>query len=148
VEELIKTLPTILRSIGDDPEVATAAAITAWKRAAGDGLRQHAVPVNLQDGTLVVAVADAVWQKQMRLMLKELIYKTNSMLGQPLVKQVELVVDAQIVNPRPISSGGRQAHAEVPPEISSAASVITDVKLREKFIQAAMGTLARRQRET
>ena len=148
MEELIKTLPTILRSIGDDPEVATAAAITAWKRAAGDGLRQHAVPVNLQDGTLVVAVADAVWQKQLRLMLKELIYKTNSMLGQPLVKQVELVVDAQIVNPRPRSSGDRQAPAEVPPEILSAASVINDVKLREKFIRAATGTLARRQRET
>ena len=148
MEELIKTLPTILRSIGDDPEVATAAAITAWKRAAGDGLRQHAVPVNLQDGTLVVAVADAVWQKQLRLMLKELIYKTNSMLGQPLVKQVELVVDAQIVNPRPRSSGDRQAPTEVPAEILSAASVINDVKLREKFIRAATGTLARRQRET
>ena len=148
MEELIKTLPTILRSIGDDPEVATAAAITAWKRAAGDGLRQHAVPVNLQDGTLVVAVADAVWQKQLRQMLKELIYKTNSTLGQPLVKQVELVVDAKIVNPRPRSSGDRHAHAEVPPEISSAATVITDVKLREKFIRAATGTLARRQRET
>ena len=148
MEELIKTLPAILRSIGDDPEVATAAAITAWKRAAGDGLRQHAVPVNLQDGTLVVAVADIVWQKQLRLMLKELIYKTNTTLGQPLVRQVELVVDAQIVNPRPRSSGGRQAHAEVPPEISSAASAITDVELRKKFIRAATGTLARRQRET
>jgi len=148
VEELIKTLPTILRSIGDDPEVATAAAITAWKRAAGDGLRSHAVPVKLQDGTLVVAVADAVWQKQLRVMLKELIYKTNSLLGQPLVRQVELVVDARIVNQQPRSSGGRQAPAEVPTEISSAASVITDVKLREKFIRAATGTLARRERET
>jgi predicted nucleic acid-binding Zn ribbon protein len=148
VEELIKTLPAILRSIGDDPEVATAAAITAWNRAAGDGLRQHAIPVNLQDGTLVVAVADAVWQKQLRPMLKELIYKTNSMLGQPLVKQVELVVDAKIVNSRSRSSDGRPAVAEVPPEISSAAGAIADVDLREKFIRAATGTLARRQRET
>jgi hypothetical protein len=148
MEELIKTLPQILRSVGNDPEVATAAAITAWKRAAGDGLRQHAVPVNLQDGTLVVAVADAVWQKQLRLMLKELIYKTNSMLGQPLVRQVELVVDAQIVNPRPKSSADRHAPAEVPPEVSSAANAISDIELREKFIRAATGTLTRRQRET
>ena len=148
MEELIKTLPTILRSIGDDPEVATALAITAWKRAAGDGLRQHAVPVNLQDGTLVVAVADAVWQKQMRPMLKELIYKTNTILGQPVVKQVELIVDAKIVNPRPRSPGGRQVQAKVPEEILSAASAIADVELREKFIRAAAGTLARRQRES
>ena len=148
MEELIKTLPTILRSFGDDPQVAAAAAFTAWKRAAGDGLRQHAVPVNLQDGTLVVAVADPVWQKQLRPMLKELIYKTNSTLGQPLVRQVELIVDAQTVNPRARSSAGRQAPAEVPPEISAAASAIADVKLREKFIRAATDTMARRQRET
>ena len=148
MEELIKTLPNILRSIGDDPEVATAAAATAWKRAAGDGLRKHAVPIALKEGVLVVAVADPVWQKQLRPMLKELIYKTNSLLGQPLVRQVELVVDAQIVNQRPRNSGVRQAPAEVPPEISSAASVITDVKLREKFIRAATGTLARRERES
>jgi len=147
VEELIKTLPIILRSIGDDPEVATAAAFTAWKRAAGDGLRQHAVPVNLQDGTLVVAVADPVWQKQMRPMLKELIYKTNTILGQPLVKLVDLVVDAKIVTPHRSSSTDR-ASREVPAEISSAANAIADSTLREKFIRAATDTLARRERET
>lgn len=147
MEELIKTLPGILRSIGDDPDVATAAAIAAWKRAEGDGLRQHAVPIALKEGVLVVAVADAVWQKQMRPMLKELIYKTNTILGQSLVKQVDLIVDARIVNP-PRRSSTDRALAEVPEEISSAASVITDVKLREKFIRAATGTLARRERET
>jgi len=147
VEELIKTLPAILRSIGDDPDVATAATITAWKRAAGDGLRQHAVPVALNDGVLVVAVADAVWQKHMRPMLKELIYKTNTILGQQLVKQVDLIVDAKIVNPRPAMSTDRIAN-EVPAEIASAADAIDDAGLREKFIRAATDTLSRRQRES
>ncbi|HSE30489.1 MAG TPA: DUF721 domain-containing protein [Pyrinomonadaceae bacterium] len=143
MEELIKTLPSILRSIGDDPDVTTAATIAAWKRAAGDGLRQHAVPVSLKDGTLVVAVADAVWQKQLRAMISELIYKTNVILGQALVKQVNLVVDPTVVNPDRRNSS-EQSPTEVPEEISSAASVIADVQLREKFIRAAAGTLARR----
>ena len=147
MEELIKTLPAILRSIGDDPEVATAATITAWRRAAGDGLRQHAVPVALNNGVLVVAVADAVWQKHMRPMLKELIYKTNTILGQPLVKQVDLSVDAKMVNPRRTMSTDRTAH-EVPAEIASAADAIGDATLREKFIRAATDTLSRRQRES
>ena len=147
MEELIETLPNILRSIGDDPEVATAAAMTAWKRAAGDGLRQHAVPVALNDGVLVVAVADAVWQKQMRPMLKELIYKTNTILGQSLVKQVDLIVDAKIVNP-PRRNSTDRVLAEVPEEISSAANAIADVALREKFVRAATDTLSRRQKES
>lgn len=147
MEELIKTLPNILRSIGDDPEVATAAAITAWKRAEGDGLRQHAIPVALNEGVLVVAVADGVWQKQMRPMLKELIYKTNTILGQPLVKQVDLIVDAKVVNP-PRRSSTVRALAEVPEEISSAANAIADVELREKFVRAATDALSRRQKES
>ena len=147
MEELIKTLPQILRSIGDDPEVATAAASTAWRRAAGDGLKQHAVPVSLKDGTLVVAVADAVWQKQLRGMLNELIYKTNGILGQPLVKQVDLIVDAKVVSPRPNSSS-EETQPEVPAEISAAASAIADIELREKFIRAAAGTLARRSKQS
>ena len=146
MEELIKTLPQILRSIGDDPEVATAAAKTAWNRAAGDGLRQHAVPIALNDGTLVVAVADAVWQRQLRAVLNELIYKTNVILGQPLVKRVDLIVDAKVVNPRPKSSS-EETQKEVPEEISAAASVIDDIQLREKFIRAAAATLARRESE-
>ena len=147
MEELIKTLPSILRSIGDDPEVATAAAFTAWKRAAGDGLRQHAVPIALNEGVLVVAVADTVWQKQMRPMLKELIYKTNTVLGQSLVKQVDLIVDPKVVNP-PRRTSNDRVLAEVPEEISSAANAIADLDLREKFVRAATDTLSRRQKES
>ncbi|HEX6729393.1 MAG TPA: DciA family protein, partial [Pyrinomonadaceae bacterium] len=65
MDDLFKTLSAVLRLVGNDPQVIEAAAIAAWKKAAGDGLRQHAIPLRLTDGTLVVAVADGVWQKQL-----------------------------------------------------------------------------------
>jgi hypothetical protein len=147
MEEFIKALPTLLRSIGDDPDVATAAAITAWKRAAGDGLRQHAVPMSLNEGTLVVAVADAVWQKQLRAMSDELIYKTNSILGQRVVKAIELIIDPAIVKPRTAGSTKQTTSDDVPLEVLSAANAISDKQLRQTFIKAAAGILKRQQQE-
>ena len=147
MEEFIKALPTLLRSIGDDPDVATAAAITAWKRAAGDGLRQHAVPMSLNEGTLVVAVADAVWQKQLRAVSDELIYKTNSILGQRVVKAIELIIDPAIVKPRTAGSTKQTTNDDVPLEIWSAANAISDKQLRQTFIKAAAGILKRQQQE-
>jgi hypothetical protein len=147
MEEFIKALPTLLRSIGDDPDVATAAAITAWKRAAGDGLRQHAVPMSLNEGTLVVAVADAVWQKQLRAVSDELIYKTNSILGQRVVKAIELIIDPAIVKPRTAGSTKQTTSDDVPLEVLSAANAISDKQLRQTFIKAAAGILKRQQQE-
>jgi predicted nucleic acid-binding Zn ribbon protein len=63
---------------GRSNEVAEAAAIAAWKHAAGDGLKDHAVPVKLQERTLTVAVADAIWQKQLHSMRGQLLFRVNS----------------------------------------------------------------------
>ena len=65
MNQLIKSLPTVLRASGNAAEVAEAAAIAAWKHAAGDGLKEHAVPLRLEGRTLIIAVADRIWQKQL-----------------------------------------------------------------------------------
>lgn len=147
MEELIKTLPQILRSIGNDPEVATAAAITAWKRAAGDGLRQHAIPLQLQNDSLIVAVADAVWQKQLGAMKDQLVYKVNSILGKALVKRIELVIDPQVVKACPQNVMKDKPHTDVPIELMTAANAIADHRLRRQFVRAATSVLDRRQNE-
>lgn len=147
VEELIKTLPQILRLIGDDPEVATAAAVTAWKRAAGDGLRQHAVPIALNDGSLTVAVADAVWQKQLATMRDQLIFRTNSILGQPLIKTIGFVVDPKLAAPRGAKEEPKDEPIEISMEILKAASAISDEQLRQKFVRAATSAMNERQKQ-
>src|SRR6185369_8413113 len=68
LNQLIKSLPAVLRASGNAEEVAQAAAISAWKHAAGDGLKNHAVPLRLEDRTLIVAVADRIWQRQLHAM--------------------------------------------------------------------------------
>jgi predicted nucleic acid-binding Zn ribbon protein len=96
MEGLIKTLPAVVRASGNAPEVIEAAAFAAWKHAAGENLKSHAVPLALEDRTLKVAVADAIWQRQLHLMRGQLLFRVNSLLGQPLVGAIEFVIDSRL----------------------------------------------------
>ena len=95
VEALIKLLPSVLRASGNAPEVAEAAAMAAWKHCAGEGLRERALPIALQGRTLRVAVADLIWQKQLHAMRGQMIYRINSLLGQPIVGNIDFVIDPE-----------------------------------------------------
>jgi hypothetical protein len=95
MEALIKALPAVLRASGNAPEVAEAAAIAAWKHCAGEGLKDRAVPLSLQDRTLRVAVADLIWQKQLHSMRGQMLYRINTLLGQPVVGTIEFVIDPE-----------------------------------------------------
>ena len=96
MEGLIKSLPAVLRASGNAPEVIEAAAIAAWKHAAGDGLKEHAVPLGLKDRTLRIAVADVIWKKQLHSMRGQMLFRVNSLLGQPLVGAIEFVIDTSL----------------------------------------------------
>jgi len=98
MEGLIKTLPAVLRASGNAPEVIEAAAIAAWKHAAGENLKSHAVPLSLQDRIFKVAVADAIWQKQLHAMRGQMLFRVNSLLGQPLVGSIEFIIDSQLAS--------------------------------------------------
>ena len=145
MDELIKTLPGILRSVGNAKEVVEAAAIAAWRRAAGSGLRIHAAPLRLEGKTLVVAVADAVWQKQLGAMKGQLLFRINAILGQPLVSQIDLRIDPHIANTRPLarSQTKEQMLDKVPLELFSAASGIKDKQLRQVFLKAVASSIDR-----
>lgn len=95
VEALIKALPLVLRASGNAPEVAEAAAIAAWKHCAGEGLKDRAVAYALSDRTLRVAVADLIWQKQLHSMRGQMLYRINTLLGQPVVGAIEFVIDPE-----------------------------------------------------
>ena len=142
MNQLIKSLPGVLRAAGDSAEVAEAAAIAAWKHAAGDGLKEHAVPLKLENRTLTIAVADAIWQKQLHSMRGQLLFRVNSILGKPLVSALDFVINANLVKP----AVEREPEAEpldneVPLELWSAASAIQDKELRKKFLKTALLSL-------
>ena len=146
MNQLIKSLPGILRAAGGADEVAEAAAIAAWKHAAGDGLKEHAVPLKLENRTLTVAVADAIWQKQLNSMRSELLFRINSVLGQPVVGALEFLIDPTLARPRVEQSKEQDQPLDnqVPLELWSAANAIHDKELRRSFLKTALLALKRR----
>lgn len=145
MNQLIKSLPNVLRAAGNSAEVAEAAAIAAWKFAAGDGLKHHALPVKLEERTLTVAVADIIWQKQLHSMRGQLLFRVNSILGQPIVSSIEFVIDPKLVK-APVDQQRQNEEPldnEMPLELWSAANAIHDKELRRSFLKAAVLSLKR-----
>jgi hypothetical protein len=146
--DVARLLPKLLNATGASPEMAEVAAKIAWTRAAGDGLRRHAIPFRLFRKTLVVSVADIIWQRQMQSMSAELISRINRLLGREVVGEIEFRIDpARVERVRSQNPPGprNKVRGPVPAELISAASEIADQDLRERFIRAAENCIARRE---
>jgi predicted nucleic acid-binding Zn ribbon protein len=145
MESLIKTLPAILSAAGPAAEVTEAACFAAWKHAVGNALSTHAVPLKLENQTLIVAVADNIWQRQLEQIRPQLLFRLNTLLGHSLVKLLELRVDPNALPKRRMPQGApnQQPDSAVPFELRAAASEIQDADLRRAFLGAATSCLNR-----
>ena len=151
MDELFKALPQLLRAAGESAEVSEAAAFAAWRRVAGEAMRGSAVPFRLYNKTLVVAVPDVTWRKQLEKVSPQLIFRLNSLLGQAVVTYVEFRVDQQTVR----EERARLRHSPYEQltreeaalgravELSDAADAIRDDDLRRRFLLAAGSCLNR-----
>jgi hypothetical protein len=147
--DVARLLPKLLNATGGNPEMAEIAAKLAWTRAAGDGLRRHAIPFRLFRQTLVVSVADPIWQRQMQSMSGELISRINRLLGREIVANIEFRIDPATVErvraSSPAKGSRERARGPIPDELITAASEIADQDLRDRFIRAAENCIARRE---
>lgn len=144
MEDLIRALPKLLRAAGEAEEVAEAAAFVAWRRVAGEALRGCAVPFRLYRKTLVVAVPDATWQKQLETVSGQLLFRLNSLLGQAVVTYIEFRIDRRTVQAErarqaaPVNTELQEERAlRGADELRGAASAIRDEDLRRRFLIAA-----------
>ena len=146
MNQLIKSLPAVLRAAGNSEEVVEAATMAAWKFAAGDQLKGHAVPLKFEAGTLTVSVADAIWRRQLHTMRGQLLFRVNSILGQPLVRTLEFQVNPEIAAARAEQEKAKSEPVdnEVPLELWSAANAIKDKELRKRFLKTALLALKRK----
>ena len=149
MDSLIKALPAILKAAGSAPEVAEAACIAAWRHAVGAALSDHAVAVQLQanNQTLVVVVADNIWKRQLEQMRGQLLFRLNSVLGQPLLKSIELRVDPKTLLKARGSKAGTRKSSE-PGDYRFQRVVIgrgrdEDAQLRRAFLGAAASCVSR-----
>ena len=145
MESLIKILPAILTAAGPSAEVAEAACFAAWKHAVGDALSVRVVPLKLEDQTLIVAVADSVWQKQLEHMRPQILFRLNTILGHPLVTLIELRVQPKALPEMRLGKEelGKRPAGAVPFELLAAAAEIQDADLRRAFIGAATSCVKR-----
>ena len=145
MDDLFRALPELLRAAGEAEEVAEAAALAAWRRVAGEQLRGQAVPFRLYRKMLTVAVPDATWQKQLEQMSGQLLFRLNSVLGQPLVTYIEFRIDLKTVNierarlrTREIDRATQERRAlHCARALAEAANAIRDETLRQRFLLAA-----------
>ena len=152
MEDLFQSLPKLLRAAGESEEVLEAASFAAWRRVAGEALRGCAVPFRLYRKTLVIAVPDATWRKQLEQVSPQLVFRLNSLLGQPVVTYVEFRVDPQTVREERRRLGrteyerldAEEAALDRAHELDDAAHAIHDETLRRRFLLAAGSCMNRR----
>lgn len=138
-------MPTVLREAGDAEEILEAAACAAWRHVSGDPLRINAVPFRLYRKTLVIAVPDMAWRKQLRKMSGEILFRLNSVLGQTVVTYIEFRVDlktvheerARLLTTRINKEEQERKALECAENLFVAARAIIDEELRRKFLVAA-----------
>jgi Dna[CI] antecedent DciA-like protein len=146
--DAVLLLPKILAEAGENRDLSEVTTKIAWGRAMGPGLRRHAVPFRLHGKTLIVSVADIIWQKQLHAMSRELIFRLNKVLRRQVVESIEFRIDpAALKQIEKISENRRPVKSSqpLPADLVSAASGIADSELRQLFVRAAGNCIARRE---
>jgi hypothetical protein len=151
--DLFRTLPGLMSDLEGSEALREALVFAAWRRIAGEALAGHTAPVRLEGSKLTVAVANLMWQRQLKDLGGQMLFKLNSALGTPIVSFIQLDIDeAAVVRERGSSVTDdeseleRLAQREITPELVEAASKIDDVELRKRFLAAAGNCLVRRTR--
>lgn len=149
--DLFRTLPRVLHDAEDIDEIREAIVFAAWRRIAGESLGEHAVPVRLEGTTLIIAVRNLTWQRHLKDLCGQMVFKLNAALGAPLVTYVDLQIDEDAVLAKRSIAGAdeevlrRRAETEISPELRKAADNIADEELRKQFLLAAGNCLVRRE---
>lgn len=137
----------------DNESLRQAVVFAAWRRIAGEGLREHAVALRLYQKHLIVAVMSETWKKHLEHLSGQMIFKLNSTLEQPLVTFIEFRVDEEIIRQerekyqkKAIDEETQRQIAleQVTPKMRHAADAIKDENLRYQFLLAAGSCLARK----
>jgi hypothetical protein len=65
MHELFRALPPLLKEFDDNDEVRQAVVFAAWRKIAGETLRERAVPIRLYKKHLIIAVMSETWKKHL-----------------------------------------------------------------------------------
>ncbi len=155
MDELFRALPPLLKEMSDNEPLREAVVFAAWRRIAGEGLREKAVPFRLYQKHLIVAVESEMWKRHLESLCGQMIFKINSALSQAVVTFIEFRVNEE---PLKAERAKRRktlidkdemreiALNNVTPKLRIAADAIKDENLRYQFLLAAGSALAQKER--
>jgi predicted nucleic acid-binding Zn ribbon protein len=83
----------------------------AWPEAVGKRIAGHARGASLTGKRLVVEVEDVIWQRQLSVLMKQILGRLEDVLGQPMVSEIEFRVTPRRRLPR-IAETPRQSGDE------------------------------------
>ncbi|CAN5508389.1 hypothetical protein BH10ACI1_BH10ACI1_17560 [soil metagenome] len=154
MNELFRALPALLKEFDDNETVREAVAFAAWRKIAGEALRDHAVPFQLSKKHLIVAVSSETWRKHLEHLAGQMIFKINSKLGSAVVTFIEFRVDEAAVKVErtkyhkstTAAISEEAALNEVTPKMRQSADAIKDDNLRYQFLLAAGSCLVRKKK--
>lgn len=153
MNELSGALPALLKEFGGRAELREAVIFGAWRKIAGETLRDQTAPLRLDNKRLIVAVESEMWQRHLEALSGQMIFKLNSALSSAEVTFIEFVVDEKAVKEEFSRRAGRRlsdeeaaeaAAAEITEKLKRSAEVIGNEELRERFLAAAGMCLARK----
>lgn len=154
MNELFRALPALLKEFEGNENVREAVVFAAWRKIAGDSLRDQAVPLRLSGKHLAVAVTSETWRKHLEHLSGQMIFKINSKLGAAVVTFIEFRIDEPAVKRerekfrKSVLSEISEDTAlnEITPKMRRSADAIKDDNLRYQFLLAAGSCLARKKR--
>ena len=153
MNELFRSLTGLLKEFPDNADFREAVIFAAWKKIAGEVLREQAIPVELEKQRLVVAVGSEIWKRHLEDLSGQMIFKLNSALGAVTVTFIEFRVDEKLIDAESEKLRAaktdpevqiREAIGEITPKLRDSAESIKDDELREHFLMAAGLCLARK----
>lgn len=148
MQELFQTFRGVLDGFDGPDEIRAAFVFAAWRKIAGEQLRQRTEPLGFRQKRLTLAVENAIWKRHLEDLSGDMLYRLNAALGQGVVNFIEFCVHEKAVLAAPdrktVKAPDEAVAAKLSPALKNAALRIGDPELRKTFLDAAGAYLARK----
>ena len=153
MDDLLRSFPTLLKFLGAEAAAVEQLVFVAWRRSVDGALAKNVVPVRWDGTRLFAAVPNETWRRQLSDLGPAMANRLNAALGGRFVSYVEFRVDpAAVRSARTIVEETEKMRSvapkseDLPEELLNASLAIADEPLRQLFLAAAGGSLARNAR--
>lgn len=151
MQDILQAFPAVLKHLDPEGNAVEPVVFAAWKRVVEGTLSENILPLKLEKNRLFVAVADETWRRQVADLGPAIARRINKAVGTNVVSFIEFQADAEVINKRKKSLVRNEALASersgsvemVRTSLEPACESIRDERLRETFLAAAAGSLAR-----